>query len=282
MKNVNVDEIKSRIEDNVAVSVKEIKKENGVVRTAVIIKEEGNPISPVIYVDDMPDDKLVDIVVETYNRFKINDDSTTQKICDSLLSKEYVVENVFPCLINREKNEELISNLVHTSLFDLEIIYRVPVDLGGVAGKGAVAVENSLLEKIEMSFEELHQTALNNIKGKTVIRKMENVIPIPLGEETGMLVAENGKHYGARAIIEDDFVEKIYEFLGFETDLYIIPSSISEVIVIPVNEENDYEEDVKMLKDLICFVNSNELPDDMFLSNSLYVVRKDTRKMEVA
>ncbi len=88
-----------------------------------------------------------------------------------------------------------------------------------------------------------------------------------------MYVAGNeSKNFGAAVILYEsclaEFAEKI------QSDFYILPSSVHEVILIPV--END-EDEVRRLKDMVYEVNHTELQMEEVLSDSVYLFKRAER-----
>lgn len=81
-----------------------------------------------------------------------------------------------------------------------------------------------------------------------------------------MYVAGNYcKNYGAAVILYENFLEKFAKEIN--SDFYILPSSIHEVILIPVGND---EEEVARLKYMVYEVNHTELEAEEILSDSVY------------
>jgi hypothetical protein len=84
-----------------------------------------------------------------------------------------------------------------------------------------------------------------------------------------MYVCTNvNKCNGAGVIFYKDFLKNISEKVG--TDLYIIPSSIHEVIIVPANDKIDSE----LLKSMVPEVNETEVTVTEVLSNHVYLYKK--------
>mgnify|MGYP007017245746 CR=1 FL=1 len=85
-----------------------------------------------------------------------------------------------------------------------------------------------------------------------------------------MYVAGNeSQNFGAATILYDAFLAEFANEL--KTDFYILPSSVHEVILIPVeNEENEAER----LKIMVREVNHTELDAEEILSDSIYIFRR--------
>ena len=80
------------------------------------------------------------------------------------------------------------------------------------------------------------------------------------------VVGNETKSYGASAILYEDFLLDFAKKL--QCDFYILPSSVHEVILLPVeNEENE----IYKLKEMVYEVNHTELPEEDILSDSIYL-----------
>ena len=66
--------------------------------------------------------------------------------------------------------------------------------------------------------------------------------------------------------IEINFAKKI------QCNFYILPSSIHEVILLPVENEND---DIGRLKEMVYEVNHTELSEEEILSDSIYMFNRE-------
>ena len=87
-----------------------------------------------------------------------------------------------------------------------------------------------------------------------------------------MYVASNeSKNFGASVILYDNFLKQFANETG--EDYYILPSSIHEVILIPVEDES---EDVTQLREMVCDVNQTELEPEEILSDSVYLYKRNS------
>jgi len=65
----------------------------------------------------------------------------------------------------------------------------------------------------------------------------------------------------------DCCIEEIRDTLG-ETDFYILPSSIHEVIIIPAIQNND--EEIQQFQEMVKEINATMLDEEEFLSDTVY------------
>jgi hypothetical protein len=82
--------------------------------------------------------------------------------------------------------------------------------------------------------------------------------------------------FGAAVMFIDSVIEKIAKRLG--CNLYILPSSIHEVIIVPRVEQYD----LNMLKETVRAVNSTVVNENDFLSDSVYQYDLKTSTVEIA
>ena len=68
---------------------------------------------------------------------------------------------------------------------------------------------------------------------------------------------------GAAALLFNSLFEKLSK--EADNDLYVLPSSIDEIIVMPVDQKGMGE-----LRNIVESINSSEVPDDLILSDNVY------------
>ena len=203
-----------------------------------------------------------------------------------------VRENVFFKFINTEQNEELLKTMPHRNFHDLSIVYAWYV--GEQDGAMLSAPINHELAKSEgLSEEELFQLAKENTRRlfPTYIRPMHAVIDELMGgmatkgtelfefepdEEFPMYVVSNSKRFfGATAVLYEDGMQMLADRL--DDNLYLLPSSIHEWIVVPENFTN-----LEHLSEIVHEVNFSEVDEEERLSNEVYHYDKRTRQFTIA
>lgn len=235
---------------------------------ALRIKLEGRDVNPAVYYDDdISDEQMIDrckrAVAYTLRNPEIN--------TDVLESRESLLGHVYPVLISREKNKDMLEKAVWKHNSDcpsIAMIYKVMF-----AGYN-VTVSQALCEQFGISKDDLHDAAMNNVSNMKfrIINLAERFFDFDdyesLPSEMMMFAVTNDKYiYGANAMLRTDILNDIKNRIG--TDIYIIPSSIHEIIV--VSAKNAAIDDVKML---VRDVNSNVLD----LSDSIFILTQDTVK----
>ena len=89
------------------------------------------------------------------------------------------------------------------------------------------------------------------------------------------VVTKTKKINGSSLILYRNELDKIAMRLG--SDLYILPSSIHELIVVP-SDIGDTQE----LRMMVAAVNENEVPEEELLSDNVYYYDRATGKVRIA
>ena len=221
---------------------------------------------------------------EKFNNVKIN------VSVDNILDMRRVVFK----LINKKANQELLRMVPHIDYLDLAIVFYLHITEDDLDGrKGGILIKNDLLEYWKTDVNSLMTAAMENtpkllglrIGGifSTIASYLEDEALVDIAEEedktTPLYVATNSDAcYGAGVLIYKDMLKTLAERL--ESDLFIIPCSIHEIIIGKVMEDCDFSFD--SIKDMICHVNSTELKAEEILSDSLYYYNRKAGELGIA
>ena len=98
--------------------------------------------------------------------------------------------------------------------------------------------------------------------------------PPEMPEVSGMYVASNSdKLNGSSVILYRDMLKNFAESHDVEK-LYILPSSLHEVIIIP--DDANMEKDIQMLNEMVVSVNCTQVQPEEILSDHVYVYEYST------
>ncbi len=188
---------------------------------------------------------------------------------------------VFAKLINTKRNLDILAEIPNTSVLDLSLVYYVFQNHDPEAGE--ILVTNETLKKWDVEEFDLFQDAVSNTRNLLgyILRPLRDMLSEMIRDmDVGLSLEDDGhfpmyvltniwKRNGAVCLIFDDILE---EFAAkMESDLFVIPSSIHELILVPANETVKRQE----LDRIIGEVNRNELARDEILSeHSYYYSRK--------
>jgi len=261
------------------------------------LREEGKHISPTIYINDM------------YKRYQNCEDleQTIMGACDVMVkafeeippvSVDSILkdasERVVFQIINTQQNKSFLEQVPHREFQDLSIVYKVIIS----ADKDAVQsskITNEFAKRLGMSEEQLFKCAAENTRRlfPPVVRSMNDIMkemfardgmPQDIAEmmiaeippEQTMWVISNEKGInGAASMLYENELHELAESL--ESDLYILPSSVHEVIAVSSDMGSP-----EMLAQMVVEVNMQEVSLDERLSNQVYHYDKDLRKLTLA
>lgn len=270
------EEFKEKIVDGLS----EIYGDSAGIETGMVIKNNGSKYNGLyIFVDDT-DCKSTPIlnldnvyeafesgrmdmegcVKEVYRRREaLKSPREMEEFAESAKDWEQVKDKVFPILLSTEENRELLEKLVSMPILDLSVVYIIRA--GTVDGCSAsIKITPKMMESYKISPEQLHRQAMENMDKdgyefqdiwsmvmKT--RDMEETEEVRDARRQEMYILTNrDKTYGAAGILNKKLLK---EFAG-DRDFIIIPSSLDEVLFVPVNGDTDrafYDDLVKKVNE---------------------------------
>ena len=268
-----------------------VKKVN-VTLDGMCVRDPSKPdqLAPTIYINDMYEHykqtgDLMRVISKTAETVKSYGERAEElrEIVMSDSMKENVKDKVFFQLINKDQNKDLLSDCPYRTFEDLAIIYRILIskDKDGIASS---VIHNNLAEKYGMSEADLFEAAVINTKQllPTVVRPMEDVmrdifasdgmpedmidLMLPdVPSDMQLYVISNSQ--GVDGAVNMLYEEELYKLSQEVHDnLVILPSSIHEVLALPIGDNN-----VEELADLVKDVNMSMVPVNERLSNQVYM-----------
>lgn len=289
-------EVKSRVEclcPEACVAIEKVVKNNSLTLDGIVIRREGECLTPTIYLNGMYGEyhsgKTLDDIVEEIISIDKNQRMKCDVDPDYFCNFEQVKGNIYAKLINYEKNEELLKRLPYRKFLDLAIIYYGVFD-GFSDGVGMWNITNDVLKGYSIDEEVLYQNAMNNtIKEqpyfiKTMMELLGEIMPeeeylqyvdedMVVERRSPMYVMSNeDKIFGAITVLYPGVLNGFYEKHG---DFYVLPSSVHEVILIPVSEGIEEKE----LQSMVVEVNRTALKPEEFLSDNVYIYEGDKNKL---
>ena len=276
--------------------VHQVEKVN-VTMDAINLLGDGASVTPTIYINDM------------YDHYKSTNDlqdalqSAAERMGRAMKEVPEIVpaidmndakDNIVFQLINTEQNRKMLLDTPNRQFQDLSVIYRwvVKADIDGIQ---STVVRNSLAERLGLSEEQMFKLAVENTRRifPPTVKSMNDVIrdmfmkdgmpaeiaDMMIGEmppEQTMWVISNDRGInGAISMLYEDQLHGLAEHL--ETDLYIMPSSVHEVIAVSSSMGDPNE-----LAQMVSEINADQVALDERLSNQVYHYDKDLRKLSLA
>lgn len=305
-------EVEKQLGSGIQTTIQNVVKNNNVKMDGLIIMDGVGSASPTIYLNEYfhqlasgyTIEDIVEEICEIYEKSKDGVKFDIESFKDFQKAKEHIAFK----LVNAQMNEEMLQNVPHERILDLAIIYYYIVETRE-CGIASAVIGNEHLAMWDIAKEELLMIALENTK-KILKPKMHHILDVinkmefaALREEGGMIKEEmqydemmeefledfdkkvlsvdmpmfvlTNEYWtnGAACMFYSGLLEQVSQTL--DTDLYIIPSSIHEVILLPINEKVKIEDMDGMIRQ----VNQDDLQQGEILSHHVYIYRRTDKKI---
>lgn len=184
-------------------------------------------------------------------------------------------------LVNRAKAQELLLYIPHRPFLDLEITYRM---IENITEEGMISciINEKLMKQYGWTEEDLYQMAMSQhvMKTKTFLLTdfilsiyKQNVCET--GSMPSYVLTNEHDFYGANEILYSENLQKLSD--RFQSDLYILPSSIHECIAVSVNDIS-VNEAQKLVRD----TNAEVVPEEIQLSDNVYLYERESGNIKIA
>lgn len=297
-----------------SVNINRIIKTNDTILHGICIREENNSIAPTIYIEEYFDKysegktSVDEIVQQISTKYENNKFKHATLDTDTFNDFDKIKGRIVLQLISREKNKEYLSSTPFVPFCDLAIIFKIIVSMKETE-MSKVTITNELLKQWNVGIDTIYKIAKENseflLPGKItslkdVIKKIlrKNILNdykdismsisekeiddfinslIPSQEGPQMYVAQNSNGIdGATVMLYDNLISDFANKLN--KDLFIIPSSIHEVIMVPDNGSMHAD----VIRNMVIDVNSSQVTPEEVLSNNVYKYNRDTDSIIIA
>ncbi len=284
------------------VEVHSVTKNNSVILRGMNICKTENNLSPTIYLEEFYKEyeegksmsRIVMDIYALYEKIKFEEEVDFSFFTDY----EKVRGHIFMKLVNRERNELALQNMPHIPYLDLAVVFYYSY-LNDYLGNGSIAITTDHLDKWGISEEELFKHAWRNTRHKMhleikdmhqilheMLQKQDNYDEEMMAELEEILSCGKevtpmyvmtfmGGEFGAICLYImhylDDFAKKK------RCNLYILPSSIHELILVP----DDGMQNAVDLRRMVMEVNSSCVSAEEQLSDNIYYYDRGAGKIEI-
>ena len=269
------------------ITMKTVRKNNNITMDGMLIRRPDSAIAPTVYLNPYYEQyaegrtiaHIAEEVTQIYQKnrepWKEAPSFEFSDIRDKILFR----------VINRGMNEEELMHMPHIEIGDLAVGFQWVVNTDD-RRLGSVRVTDEQAEFWGVTTEELTQLAVENSARDVppVLRNIEDVILEIVRENGGRFAglseeelteAEPGEfpmyvltnrqsHMGASALLDIPFLDGFRERIG--EDFWILPSSIHEVILVPVSQMADRDR----LRAMVRQINETQVPPQEVLSDEVY------------
>ena len=283
---MNFEEFKEKIRADLSnlfsegtkIQIKKIVKNNNVSYTGLLVEASENNIAPVIYLEPFyedyeygkPLDGIIEEICKVYRANRVD----TKRDMKWFLDWNSVKKGIGLKLINYEGNRQLLEDVPHRQFLDLAIVYEYVIKEENEP-IGTILLHNHHMQLWGVNEDALYSCACENYQTlmPVTIRSMVDVLSDVIGkfgigelpdDDSEMYVISNEMmvHGAGNLLFLKEYEEKA-EIL--KRDLYIFPSSLHEIIVLPA-EKGEASELAWIVKD----VNRTQVDKEEQLSDNVY------------
>ena len=289
--------------DNCDIIIQKVVKNNGIILDAVSIYLEGEQVSPNIYLRPYYENYLMGkpldfILAEII--FQYRNEKNESDICPVDFS-DYtnIKDNLVIRVVNYELNKDMLKDCPHIKYLDLAVTFRYVID-ENVYGLATIMITYKEYNNWETDIEEVFQTALFNTMhrypwcmeplsklvfdtfdekmmkklSEDIVEELNNIRNCELGVNIYILTNQS-KAFGAGCLLYDNVIKNFAKVQG--CNIYILPSSVHEVMLVPEDDETDPE----FLKNLLSDANKSSVGLIDLLSDNIYYYDRNTDNITI-
>lgn len=283
--------VRLSLPDDAHLTTSTIIKNNDVRLDGLSIQRENYNLSPTLYLnhyyarylDGENITNLADEMISVYNQ------NSPDASVDVSFFTEYhnVQDKIIYNLVSLEKNETLLSDIPHLIYLDFAIVFYCL--LASEDGTNAsILIHNQHLTYWNVATADLYEASIRNTPrlmpsmAKNISELLQESF---LGDELFsepdesmpmVILTNKQKYFGAGVLLYKNVLDEIAS--RFSSNLMILPSSIHEVILVPI--ENDC--DMQQFNEMVCEVNRTQLAAEDVLSDHAYFYDYKEKKIKIA
>lgn len=281
--------VKSAAGEEYEVGICETRKNNGVILKQVSIRRPEKNAVQKLHINEILEmialgraevDEAADLIVKTCRQHEQEAENLERMTRG--LSKSEIFKRVTGQVVNKMSNARMLMEAPYKTVLDMALVYRVILQESEY-GIASFLVSHALCDRYNISCEELYNAAAANMtmEGFTA-HTMESMLAemgslsdgMPADACPMLVITNNRRLYGAAVMAHPEYFENLS--VKMDSDLYILPSSIHEVIVVPAKGIDPGE-----LRKMVIEVNESELDLEEFLSNNVYRYSRKTGEIAV-
>ena len=271
------------------ITINHVIKNNGCEMDGLVIMEKGKDIAPTIYLDSFYElytngENIKSIIRQIEVIYEQNKNNVTFDV-NILKHFDTIKDKIVYKVVNYRSNEKLLEQVPHKRILDLAVVFYCLLD--NEYGRSATAlIYNNNLKNWNVTIDDVYKAALKNTpdllrsKISSMAALFEKCGVNVDGEDVDLkdyvpsdmyVLTNESKLNGAACILYENVLYDFAQKLG--ADLYILPSSVHEVILLPKLSMFEKDELVNMVKE----VNTEGVAADEVLSDHVYEYNRTER-----
>lgn len=279
------------------ISLQTVRKNNGIMMTGISIFRKERNISPTIYLESYYERYLAgESVKEIAEEILACDREHSPEISfdtDFFMDYELAKERIAYRLVNREKNRKLLEEIPFIPYLDLAITFFCKVEHDEL-GCGIIQIRNEHARLWGVEKEQLFRDAEKNMRTlypelvctmQELLQSVENepeiaetmAEEVERSQELSVYVVTNSyKSYGAAVMLYEGVLDDLTQRM--KSSIAILPSSVHELIVLPVKSVAEASE----LRGMVHEINRTQVEPEEVLTDSVYYYGKHTRTLTIS
>lgn len=191
------------------------------------------------------------------------------------MTKEFILDNVFPILLSSMKIPEGVHSLTMKGLYGVSVVFAVII--GDYHDRTMMYVTDESMEQFHITDHNLVDS-INILRYSYVFDSLDNILNIKTDDNCMKIytLTSDSQTYGSGMICVDSILKEVVRKIG--EDFYILPSSVHELLFVPVSGfKNQTREEVEdTLLEMVWDVNHTQVEPQDRLSNHVYRVNHRT------
>lgn len=264
-------------------------KNNNTKRYGLVLQQDREKVTPTIFLQPFYENYVRDktsIEDVAHHIAGILEQVTGQARQYQALSFQFTDcrDRIVYRLISKTMNEDLCEQIPYIPFLDLMISFCIVIGYSE-SGVETMRITNDQMQQWNVSTAELYRLAEKNTprifpaRVEPLYDVLQKYLDIPDGQEPDdelilpmILIGNEAGVYGASVLLYPGLVEELAEEQG--SDLFILPSSVHEFIVIPGADKNSLGELSAIVQD----INAKYVCREEILSDRAYLYKRDEKK----
>ena len=274
--------------------MKQVLKNNNERRLGISIRKEGWEIAPILYLEEYyqmlqegnPETEVLQRIAREY--LDCNRD-TPQNVGELIPDFETAKEQLWLKLVGKESNQRKLERCVYKDVegTDLVATFQLRVKIPGLE-EGDISVDKRIMEKWGCDVDSLYESVLANMVHQMPAQVSE-IDSVLVGDEGGWkpeevscqekklyILRNTEESHGAATLLYPGVLQALAENSG--ADLFILPSSIHEVLVMKVDGEINAGE----LQYIVMDINRHMVEPEEVLSDQVYRYDRESQSLSMA
>lgn len=287
--------------DSSCVRITPVTKNNNIILDGLTILDPKWNTSPTIYLNHFYDDylqgkdltQITNQILDIYRTNRLDHNIDVSFFTDFEKAKDHIVYKI----VNQKKNQPLLQEVPFLPYLDLAIVFYCLVP-SAECGNASILIRNPHVKAWDISIDTLYEHACQNtplllhydlqnmadVISDLFLADLSSELTDPdeiLAEITDssypMFVLSNQrKMNGAACILYQDLLKDFSAKL--DSDLFILPSSVHEVILVPAKDLSSVSEFNQMVQD----VNRTQVADEEILADHIYYFSRQLNEISIA